>query len=1063
MKQSCSFRYPCALLLVLLPAVAFGQGTTYHLHKENSNSGGGVLQLKAAGPDAAATTLSLDLKKRPIGAYPIKDFDTAPGSPNLSGVIPAGGVASMVLWMRKTANAGVIYPRATLTLNAATGAALCEATGTTPLTTTLTPATLTCAIAVNVPMATSDRFFLRVAALVTTAPGNAALKAELEIEGTLNGNYDSRLTAPSPVSPPVITGLAPASGPVGTPVIISGANFGASPGGSVVTFNGAAAASTTWAPDRITAPVPSGASSGPVVVSVQGLASNGMAFTLTNPALPGRVSYAYDALDRLIQVTSASGQSAIYRYDAAGNVLAIDRPGVGGSGSIAIGGFTPTQGPIGTTVTIAGAGFSSTLGENSVTFNDVPATVSAASTTQLSAIVPNGATTGPIGVASPAGSATTASAFTVLADSGVPTIAGFAPTIGVTGTPFTITGTNFQPTPADNHVTLNIRPADVGAATAATLTTAVPLASLGGRVTVETPAGFATSMSDFVVVPSPYTPIDVEFAQRVAPGQSQALNITVAGRIALLLFDGSAGQKTSVVSVSNTWTSCFSPYTLTLYAPDASVVKAIGSACGTTTLMEQQTLPLNGTYTLMLDPSGSNTGSATVTVHTVVDVTGPITPDGTPVAVSVTTPAQNARLTFAGTAGQVVTGWVTNATIPGFCGGAYAFALTLLRPDGSVHASIPSCGGSIFLDRQTLSTTGTYTLMLDPVGTSTGDATVRLFTVVDPVVPAADGAPNAVSITTPGQNARFTFSGTPGQVVTGWVTNATIPGFCGGPYAFALTLLRPDGSTQASIPSCGGGIFLDRQTLSMTGTYTLLLDPVEWHTGNAMVSVYTVLDLVVPAADGAPNTVSITAPGQNARFTFSGTPGQVVTGWVTGATIPGFCGGPYAFALTLLRPDGSTQASIPSCGGGIFLDRQTLSMTGTYTLMLDPVEWHTGNATVSMYTVVDVSGAIVPNGGSVPVSITAPGQNARLTFTGTAGQVVTASTSNNTIPGFCGGPYAYSFSILKPDGSALVGSPSCGENLSFGQRTLPVSGIYTLVLDPVEWHTGSITITLTSP
>jgi hypothetical protein len=44
-----------------------------------------------------------------------------------------------------------------------------------------------------------------------------------------------------------------------------------------------------------------------------------------------------------------------------------------------------------------------------------------------------------------------------------------------------------------------------------------------------------------------------------------------------------------------------------------------------------------------------------------------------------------------------------------------------------------------------------------------------------------------------------------------------------------------------------------------------------------------------------------------------------------------------------------------------------------------------------------------------------------------------------------------------------VGSPSCGGNLSFGQRTLPVSGIYTLLLDPVDWHTGSITITLTSP
>jgi len=409
-----------------------------------------------------------------------------------------------------------------------------------------------------------------------------------------------------------------------------------------------------------------------------------------------------------------------------------------------------------------------------------------------------------------------------------------------------------------------------------------------------------------------------------------------------------------VTSVSNSWTTCpvGAQYTLSLYNPDASLLKSISNACGATTLMDQQTLRLTGTYTLMLDPSGSNTGSATVTVHTFVDVTGPITADGTAVAISLPTPAQNARLTFAGTAGQVVAGWVTNATIPGFCGGAYAFYLSLLRPDGSTQASIPSCGGSVFLDRQTLSTTGTYTLMLDPVGTSTGNATVSLYTVVDLVVPTTDGTPNAVSITTPGQNARFTFSGTPGQVVTGWVTNATIPGFCGGPYAFALTLLRPDGSIQASIPSCGGSVFLDRQTLSMTGTYTL---------------------------------------------------------------------------------------------------------------MLDPVEWHTGNATVSAYTVVDVTGPIVPNGGGVPVSITAPGQNALLTFAGTAGQVVTASTSNNTIPGFCGGPYAYSFSILKPDGSTLVGSPSCGGNLSFGQWTLPVSGIYTIVLDPVEWHTGSITITLTSP
>jgi hypothetical protein len=337
------------------------------------------------------------------------------------------------------------------------------------------------------------------------------------------------------------------------------------------------------------------------------------------------------------------------------------------------------------------------------------------------------------------------------------------------------------------------------------LTTAVPLASMGGRVTVETPFGTAVAASDFVVVPSPYTAADVEFSQRVAIGQSQSVSITAAGRIALLLFDGTAGQKASVTSVSNSWTTCpvGAQYTLSLYNPDASLLKSISNACGATTLMDQQPLPLTGTYTLMLDPSGSNTGSATVTAYTFSDVIGPITADGTPVSVSMPSPGQNARLTFSGIAGQVVSGLVTNATIPGNCN-VYAFYLMLLRPDGSAQAWAPSCGGSVFLDRQTLSMTGVYTLMVDPVGTSTGDATVRLYTVVDVTGPGVDATPTRVSIATPGQNARFTFSGTAGQVVSGLASNATIPGNCNA-YAFYLTLLRPDGSAQAWAPSCGGG------------------------------------------------------------------------------------------------------------------------------------------------------------------------------------------------------------------------------------------------------------------
>ena len=60
--------------------------------------------------------------------------------------------------------------------------------------------------------------------------------------------------------------------------------------------------------------------------------------------------------------------------------------------------FTPTFGPVGTTVTITGTNFSSTASDNIVYFGAVRATVSAASTTSLTVAVPPSATYDPISV-----------------------------------------------------------------------------------------------------------------------------------------------------------------------------------------------------------------------------------------------------------------------------------------------------------------------------------------------------------------------------------------------------------------------------------------------------------------------------------------------------------------------------------------------------------------------------------------------------------------------------------------------------------------------------------------
>src|SRR5579864_5765882 len=74
--------------------------------------------------------------------------------------------------------------------------------------------------------------------------------------------------------PPTIVSLGPSIGLAGTAVTITGTHFGSTQGTSSVSFTGVAATPLTWSDTSIVAPVPLGASTGAVVVSVMGAASN---------------------------------------------------------------------------------------------------------------------------------------------------------------------------------------------------------------------------------------------------------------------------------------------------------------------------------------------------------------------------------------------------------------------------------------------------------------------------------------------------------------------------------------------------------------------------------------------------------------------------------------------------------------------------------------------------------------------------------------------------------------------------------------------------------------------
>jgi len=80
--------------------------------------------------------------------------------------------------------------------------------------------------------------------------------------------------------PPTITSLLPATGPVGHQVDIEGANFGANQGGSTVQFGGTTATATSWSDTEIVVAVPNNAATGNVTVTVSGLTSNPVAFTV---------------------------------------------------------------------------------------------------------------------------------------------------------------------------------------------------------------------------------------------------------------------------------------------------------------------------------------------------------------------------------------------------------------------------------------------------------------------------------------------------------------------------------------------------------------------------------------------------------------------------------------------------------------------------------------------------------------------------------------------------------------------------------------------------------------
>ena len=118
--------------------------------------------------------------------------------------------------------------------------------------------------------------------------------------------------------------------------------------------------------------------------------------TYNDTGLAAATSYSYR-----VRATDAAGNLSGYSITASATTLA---------GAPTITSFTPSSGPVGTSVTIGGTSFT---GATAVRFNGVSTSFTVISDTAIQATVPTGATTGPLSVTTPGGTATSPNNFTV--------------------------------------------------------------------------------------------------------------------------------------------------------------------------------------------------------------------------------------------------------------------------------------------------------------------------------------------------------------------------------------------------------------------------------------------------------------------------------------------------------------------------------------------------------------------------------------------------------------------------------------------------------------------------
>lgn len=499
------------------------------------------------------------------------------------------------------------------------------------------------------------------------------------------------------------------------------------------------------------------------------------------------------------------------------------------------------------------------------------------------------------------------------------------------------------------------------------------------------------------------------------------LSLTRRGQNARLSFAGTVGESMSLQTGPATTVPGGRSVYYGIYRPNGTLWKSFTTAAPA--ILHLGNLPETGTYRLLVDPSLGSLASMTLALPG--GIGGGLELDAGQGTYSASA-GQAIVLRFDAQAAQNYGLGISDMVL----GSGSSVGIEVFRPDGTQSVD-SACAASTGCQVNFANTqAGRYSVYLIPSASQSMSFKATLTT--DTVTPLARDLPANLEINRRGQNVRFTFGGTAGESLALLAYNqVTTP----TGVDIVYTVYKPDGTSWKSM-TANPGYALSLANLPATGQYTVLVDAAYGALASSQVVLSTGKTDMQP--DGASAQYETVLPAQPIHLSFQATAGQNL-GFALSDIATANSSYTY-FYVYAYRPDGTEHASTTCYASTGICDLNfSATQAGRYSILVYPRDGAQAmrfNATLSSDKVValvrDQFVDFIPD---------RPGQNGRLSFVATAGEIL------GLIVPYTGTDIAYRTYRLN---GSLWSSTTTDRGIFFTYTPALGAGTYYVMVDPVN-------------